>query len=128
VGRVLAQPLSIAGYDLPAGTAVSACIYLAHRNPSVYPDPEAFRPDRFLQGQPDPASWLPFGGGIRRCIGASFALYEMKIVMGTILAHTELSLASPRAATIQRRAITFWPKGGVPLRLQSRQMTSASPI
>jgi cytochrome P450 len=128
VGRVLQRPVSIAGYDLPAGTAVSACIYLAQRNPEVFPDPEAFRPDRFLQGQPDPASWLPFGGGIRRCIGAAFALYEMKIVMGTILAHTELSLSDPQAATIQRRAITFWPKGGVSLRLHARQVASAHVI
>lgn len=121
VGRVLKQPMSIAGYELPKGTAVSACIYLAQRNPRVYSDPEAFVPQRFLEGQPDPTSWLPFGGGIRRCIGAAFALYEMKIVMGTILAHTELALADPVDATIQRRSITFWPKGGVPLRLRARR-------
>ncbi|HND10807.1 MAG TPA: cytochrome P450 [Pseudomonadota bacterium] len=116
VGRVLQQPMQLGGYDLPQGTAVAACIYLAQRNPDVYPDPDAFLPERFLNGQPDPASWLPFGGGIRRCIGAAFALYEMKIVMGTILAHTELALENDQPADIKRRAITFWPAGGTRLR------------
>lgn len=116
IGRVLQQPMQLAGYDFPSGTAIAACIYLAQRNPVVYPNPEAFLPDRFLHGQPDPASFLPFGGGIRRCIGAAFALYEMKIVMGTILAHTDLELERPQPLPIQRRAITFWPKGGTRLR------------
>ncbi len=116
IGRVLQQPMRLAGYDLPKGTAVAACIYLAQRNPAVYKDPEEFLPDRFLSGQPDPASFLPFGGGIRRCIGAAFALYEMKIVMGTILAHTELALEKPQPLPIVRRAITFWPKGGTRIR------------
>jgi len=116
VGRVLKQPITLGGYDLQPETAVAACIYLAHRNPDVYPDPDAFRPERFLDGQPDPASYLPFGGGIRRCIGAAFAIYEMKIVLATILAHTDLELENHRALKIQRRAITFWPEGGTRLR------------
>lgn len=112
VGRVLQQPCTLSGHDLPSGTAVAACIYLAQRNPEVYPDPDAFKPERFLEGQPDPTSYLPFGGGIRRCIGAAFAIYEMKIVLGTILAHTDLTLESSQALKTKRRAITFWPEGG----------------
>ena len=96
VGRVLQKPYTLCGYDLPAGTSVAACIYLTHLNPEVYPEPDAFRPERFLGVQPDPAAWLPFGGGIRRCVGAAFALYEMKIVLGTILASCDLELAEQR--------------------------------
>ena len=73
-------------------------------------------PERFLNGQPDPASWLPLAAESVVCIGAAFALYEMKIVMGTILAHTELALENDQPADIKRRAITFWPAGGTRLR------------
>jgi cytochrome P450 len=120
VGRVLQKPTRIAGYDLPAGTSVACCIYLAQRNPEVYPDPEAFSPERFLGMQPDPASYLPFGGGIRRCVGASFAQYEMKVVLGTILARCDLELAQPTPARTRRRAITFWPEGGTRVMLRAR--------
>jgi cytochrome P450 len=116
VGRVLQKPYRLGGYDLPAGTTVAPNIFLAQRNPDVYPEPDAFRPERFLDVQPDPVSWLPFGGGIRRCIGASFALYEMKIVLGTILARCDLELAQPTPARIVRRGITFWPEGGTRVR------------
>jgi cytochrome P450 len=117
VGRVLQKPFTLSGCDLPAGTSVAACIYLAQRNPEVYPEPEAFRPERFLGVQPDPVTWLPFGGGIRRCVGAAFALYEMKVVLGTILANCDLELADPRPARTMRRAITFWPAGGTRVKL-----------
>ena len=122
VGRVLQKPCRLGGYDLPAGTAVAANIFLAQRNPDVYPEPEAFRPERWLGVQPDPASWLPFGGGIRRCIGAAFATYEMKIVLATILMHCDLELAQ-KPARIVRRAITFWPEGGTRVRVRHRVAT-----
>jgi len=112
VGRVLKKPFSVGGFDLPEGTVVAPCIYLAQRNPDVYPEPEEFRPERFLDVQPDPYSWLPFGGGIRRCVGAAFALYEMKVVLGTILAGSDLALAQKAPARVVRRAITFWPEHG----------------
>jgi cytochrome P450 len=118
VGRVLQKPYTLAGQALPAGTSVGACIYLAQRDPAVYPEPEAFKPERFLGVQPDPASWLPFGGGIRRCVGAAFAQYEMKIVMATILATCELELAQTSPAKVTRRAITFWPAGGTRIRVR----------
>jgi cytochrome P450 len=111
VGRILKEPFTIGGYDLPAGSAVAPCIYLAQRDPDVYPEPDEFRPERFVGVQPDPYSWLPFGGGVRRCVGAAFAMYEMKIVLGTILAAYDLTLAQA-PARVTRRAITFWPEHG----------------
>jgi cytochrome P450 len=121
VGRVLKRPYRLGGYDLPTGTTVAANIFLAHRNPDVYPEPEAFRPERWLGVRPDPASWLPFGGGIRRCIGAAFALYEMKIVLGTMLTHCEFELSQKGPSRIVRRAITFWPEGGTRVRVIRRR-------
>jgi cytochrome P450 len=118
VGRVLQKPYTLAGYDLPAGAAVGACIYLAQRNADVYDEPDAFRPERWIGVQPDPTTWLPFGGGIRRCVGAQFALYEMKIVLATILASCDLELAQATPARVVRRAITFWPEGGTRVRMR----------
>jgi cytochrome P450 len=119
IGRILRRPYQLGGYDLPAGTTVGACIFLAQRDPNVYPEPDAFRPERFLGVQPDPASWLPFGGGIRRCIGSWFALYEMKIVLGTMLAEHDFELAQDKPSRIVRRAVTFSPEGGT--RVQVRK-------
>jgi cytochrome P450 len=126
VGRVLKKDTRLGGYDLPAGTAVGACIYLAHRNPNVYPEPELFKPERWLGVTPDPTTWLPFGGGIRRCVGAAFALYEMKIVLGTMLATRDFELAQPKDARVRRRAITFWPEGGTRVRTRKRVCTRAA--
>jgi cytochrome P450 family 110 len=125
VGRVLQEPAAIGGYHMRTGEAVGACIYLAHRNPDVYPDPERFMPERFLDKPVDPVHWLPFGGGIRRCIGAQFALYEMKIVLGTLLAHCDLSLAQTTPIRTVRRAVTFAPEHGTLVRL--RRARSATP-
>jgi cytochrome P450 len=121
VGRILQRPMTIGGYDLPHGTAIGACIYLAHRNPDVYPDPDTFKPERFLGVPTDPVTWLPFGGGIRRCIGAQFALYEMKIVLATILAECDLELAQKGPSRTGRRAITLWPIGGTLVKARRRQ-------
>jgi cytochrome P450 len=122
VARILKEPFTIGGYDLPVGTPVAPCIYLAQRDPNVYPDPEAFRPERFLNTSPDPFSWLPFGGGPRRCVGAAFALYEMKIVLGTLFAEANLSLAQKTPARVRRRAITFWPEHGT--RVMARRVAA----
>src|SRR5688500_1914566 len=86
VVRVLTAPVQLNGFELPAGVRVAPNIYLTHRRPDVYPEPERFRPERFLgEGGPDTYSWIPFGGGIRRCLGASFALYELKMVIPAIV-------------------------------------------
>lgn len=126
VGRLLKEPFVFGGRELPEGTTVAPCIYLAHRDPDVYPDPEAFRPERFEGAQPDPYAYLPFGGGVRRCIGAAFASYEMKVVLGTILASCDLEAAQPLPAPVRRRAITFWPEHGTRVRVRRVRGARAS--
>jgi cytochrome P450 len=108
--RKLTRPVELNGYELPAGTRVAPNIYLTHRRPDVYPEPERFRPERFLEHAADTYSWIPFGGGIRRCLGASFATYELKIVIPTILQQLRLRAADARPEPIRRRAITFVPE------------------
>jgi cytochrome P450 len=111
VVRVLTAPAQLNGFELPAGVRVAPNIYLTHRRPDVYPEPEQFRPERFLgDGAPDTYSWIPFGGGIRRCLGASFALYELKIVIPAILRSVQLRAAGTEPERIRRRAITFVPE------------------
>ncbi len=121
VVRKLAVPMTIRGFDLPAGCIVAPNIYLTHRRPDLYPDPEAFRPERFVGSKPNPYAWLPFGGGIRRCLGMAFALYEMKIVLATLLQEANLVLHASSSARTVRRAITFAPSGGVRVVVKPRR-------
>jgi cytochrome P450 family 135 len=111
VARKLKGPFEVGGYELPRGTVLMPSVWLVHRNPAVYPDPEAFRPERFLGPQPDTYSWIPFGGGVRRCLGASFAQFEMRVVLKTVLARTVLA-APPRPERVVRRSFTFAPEHG----------------
>jgi cytochrome P450 len=108
--RKLTRPVELNGYELPAGTRVAPNIYLTHRRPDIYPEPERFRPERFLERQADTYSWIPFGGGIRRCLGASFATYELKTVIPTILRLVRMRAADEAPEQIRRRAITFVPE------------------
>jgi cytochrome P450 len=118
VVRVLEEPLRVGGYVLPRGTRVAPSIYLTNRNPRVYEAPSEFRPERFLDGQPETFSWIPFGGGIRRCIGASFATLEMKLMLRTMLGELQPSLPRRGARLFAagewnvRRAITLVPSAG----------------
>jgi cytochrome P450 len=121
IDRVLAAPFEIGGYELPAGTIVAPCIYLAHRRPEVYPDPTAFRPERFLERPPETYSWIPFGGGIRRCLGASFATFEMRVVLRTLLRRATLRPASARPERVYRRSIVIAPRRGVRAILHGRR-------
>lgn len=113
VGRVLERPMKIAGYDLPAGTPLACSIYLAHRRPEVYPDPTRFDPSRFLGKKLAPSEFFPFGGGVRRCIGMAFALYEMKIVLARIFERTKLHLAPRGSIREERRSVTLVPSDGL---------------
>ena len=112
VGRHLTAPLPIGGHLLPAGVSINPSIYLLHRRPDLYPEPEAFRPERFLENPPGTYQWIPFGGGVRRCLGASFALYEMKIVLQTVLDRVALVPQRGSDERVTRRAITFAPNRG----------------
>jgi cytochrome P450 family 110 len=112
--RVL-RSVHIGGFDVPAGWNVAACIYLAHHDERVYPDPERFDPLRFVGKKTDPYTWFPFGGGIRRCIGMAFAQYEMKIVLAEVLRRTDLTLAPGPPISTVRRGLTLVPRGGTPV-------------
>jgi cytochrome P450 len=117
VVRKLQAPMRFAGFELPAGVSLAPCIHLAHRRADVYPEPERFRPERFLDLRPDPYAWLPFGGGIRRCLGMAFALYEMKIVTGVLFARLRLRLDRPGTVGVIRRSVTLAPRGGTRVRV-----------
>ncbi len=111
--RVAQEPVNLLGYPLEPGAIAAPCIYLLHRRPELYPDPESFRPERFLERQFGPYEYLPFGGGARRCIGEALAMFEMKLVIATILTHYELDLASSDPERVQRRGLTLAPAKGV---------------
>jgi cytochrome P450 family 135 len=111
-GRRLATGLAVDGLSLPAGTDVTPAIWLAHTRPQEYPEPYAFRPERFLDRPPATYTWLPFGGGVRRCIGAAFAELEMRTVLAEVLARFELRPASRRRERVARRNVTFSPRHG----------------
>jgi cytochrome P450 len=112
VGRVLSEPQTIGGFDLPAGVRVAPSIHLMHRRPDIYPDPTAFRPERWLGARPNPYTFLPFGGGVRRCLGASFAETEMRAVLRAIVGTVRLRPAVPEAERVGRRVITLVPGRG----------------
>jgi len=112
VVRQLQQPMRFGDWDLPAGVHIAPSIYLLHRRADLYPDPTAFRPERFLERAPATYEWIPFGGGTRRCLGASFALFEMRTVLQAVLDDVELRPAVWPGEGTQRRAITFAPSRG----------------
>jgi len=112
VARRLAAPVELGDLRLPAGAVVSPCIYLVHRRADLYPDPYAFRPERFVGHGPGTYSWLPFGGGPRRCIGAAFAQMEMRQVLGEVLRALDLRASASKPAHVKRRSITLTPSDG----------------
>jgi cytochrome P450 len=117
VARKLTAPLAIGGYELPAGTFVMAAIAALHYREDLFPEPQEFRPERFLEGRADNYAWIPFGGGVRRCIGASFAEYEMRVVLRAILERAALSAPSPAPEKVKVRNITLAPGRGTQVRL-----------
>jgi cytochrome P450 len=117
VAREVQAPFEIQNYLIPVGVTVAAAIYLAHHRPEAFPEPGTFRPERFLHGSPSPFEFLPFGGGVRRCIGMALALVEMQIVLGSILASYELSPLAHELRPV-RRFVTLAPEGGAKLRLR----------
>jgi cytochrome P450 len=127
--RLTKQPVTIGGYDYPAGVSLLASAWLVHHDPEIYPDPFAFKPERFVGVSPGTYTWLPFGGGRRRCLGASFAIQEMKIVLRAVVERFDITAPSPAPEHTGRRSITFSPKGGATVVLRPRTGTreSASP-
>jgi cytochrome P450 len=119
--RLTMEPVEIGGWTYPQGVCLLADAYLIHHDPEIYPDPYAFRPERFLDEGPGTYTWIPFGGGRRRCLGASFAQLEMKIVLSAVLGSTELAPAEPRSEHGRRRSITLSPGAGARAILRARR-------
>jgi cytochrome P450 family 110 len=120
--RVVREPVSVLGHSLEIGNATVGCIYLLHHRDDIYPNPKQFLPERFLSRQFSPYEYLPFGGGERRCLGEALAIYEMRLVLATILMNYQLELASKRPETLQRRGvIILGPKQGVKMKVIGRE-------
>jgi cytochrome P450 len=125
VGRVVAKPFQLGRWDLPVGTRIAPSIYLAGMRPSAYKDPKRFDPDRWIGVKPDPYTWLPFGGGVRRCIGMAFAQFEMRIAIQTIVQRTRLRLVGG-PANVVRRGITLAPSEGRRVLVAERVQVAAA--
>ena len=122
--RVTKSRVELMGSSLEPGTVVVGCIYLAHHREDVYPDPDEFRPERFLERRYSPFEYLPFGGGIRRCIGMGLAQFEMKLVISGILSSFELALADTRSVRLVRRGVTSGPS---PFRMVVKEHRPTNP-
>jgi cytochrome P450 len=110
--RLVKQPFEVGGWTYRTGVCLVPCTYLIHHDPEIYPDPYAFRPERFLDIKPGTYTWIPFGGGRRRCLGASFAIQEMKVVLRAVLGSQRLLPAADGFEPVRRRNITIRPAHG----------------
>jgi cytochrome P450 len=115
--RTLTEPRTVCGWDLPAGIRVYPAILAVHRREDIYPEPDRFRPERFLADDPPPYSWIPFGGGIRRCIGAALAQAEMAEVIRTVVERVDLEPVRPEPDPVVIRGITMVPRHGAEVRV-----------
>ena len=120
--RITRSRVKLMGSLLEPGTIVVGCIYLAHHREAVYPDPDQFRPERFLERRYSPFEYLPFGGGIRRCIGMAFAQFEMKLALSGIMSRFELALTDVRSVRPVRRGVTSGPS---PFRMTVKERRAA---
>ena len=118
--RLVKQPVQIGGFEYPEGVCLAADAYLIHHDPAIYPDPYDFRPERFLDEPPGTYTWIPFGGGRRRCLGASFAMLEMKVVLRAVFARAKPAPAPKMTEGARRRSITLSPRRGATTVLRAR--------
>jgi cytochrome P450 len=130
IGRkVRGEPFELGGYTIPPGVEINPSIVMVHARADRYPDPRDFRPERFLDDSPpDTYTWIPFGGGVRRCVGASFALFEMRVVVERVLERAVLAAAEPEPDAVERRGITLVPERGVPVRQARPPRPAAEPV
>jgi cytochrome P450 len=119
--RLVMRPVEVGGWIYPEGVCLVPNAYLIHHDPALYPEPYAFRPERFLDEQPGTYTWIPFGGGRRRCLGASFAMLEMKLVLRAVLAGAEVRPADGGHEAARRRNITIRPGRGARAVLDERR-------
>jgi cytochrome P450 len=120
VARKVKQPFELGGYTIPAGVTIMPSPVLVHHRPDLYPQPDEFRPERFLEQPPGTYTWIPFGGGVRRCLGAGFAQLEMQVVLATLLARVHPRPLRPEPEGAKRRLITLGPAQGAQLILEQR--------
>jgi cytochrome P450 len=120
VGRELQVPIKIAGRELPKGVVLAPCIYLTHRRADLWPEPEKFKPARFLDARANPYAFFPFGGGTRRCIGAAFATYQLRVVVSELIRSVELAPAPGYVAKPIRSSIALAPSEGMPVKVTRR--------
>lgn len=121
LSRLVKSPLQIGEYQFAPGTLLIPCVYLTHHREDLYPDSQTFKPERFLERQFSSSEYIPFGGGNRRCIGMAFALFEMKLVLATVLSKWQMELADSQPVQPIRKGILFGPKGGVPMVIKGRR-------
>ncbi|MDX2212021.1 MAG: cytochrome P450 [Oculatellaceae cyanobacterium bins.114] len=115
--RVALEPVEFFDYSFDSGTIFMGCMYLTLQREDLYPNPKEFRPERFLERKYSSFEFIPFGNGVRRCVGEALALYEMKLVLATILTHYHLELANSRPEVPRRRGVTLAPARGVQMRM-----------
>jgi cytochrome P450 len=125
--RLVKRPIEVGGWHYEPGVCLVPNAYLIHHDPEVYPDPYSFRPERFLDAGPGTYTWIPFGGGRRRCIGASFAMLEMRVVIAAVLSAHRVHPAAPAAERARRRNITITPGRGSRVVLSARLQPAAQP-
>jgi cytochrome P450 family 110 len=126
-GRVVQEPVELLGHQLEPNMAVYGCIYLLHHREDLYPDSKQFKPERFLERQFSPYEFMPFGGGARRCIGEALAIFEMKLVLATILSRYQLALTTNQPEQAQRRGVTLAPSGKVKMMITGERKHQESP-
>jgi cytochrome P450 family 135 len=123
--RRLVEPMEIGGRLLPAGVSIVPAIHLVHRRADIYPSPHEFLPERFLESPPGTYTWLPFGGGVRRCLGAAFAQFEMEVVLRELVLRRTLTPSQPDSERVYRRAITETPRHDAEVLLGARSAISS---
>jgi cytochrome P450 len=126
--RDLQDDVELGGYTIRKGERIACSISLIHTDPATYPNPHAFEPERFLGTRPGTYTWIPFGGGIRRCLGASFALYEMKQVLPAVVQQLDLRTVDPAAEKVARRLITLTPGKRTLVHVAGRRQPAAAPL
>lgn len=126
IPRELRTEMTIGDYVFPAGTLVAPCVYLVQRDPRLWAEPTAFRPERFLEKKPSVYEFFPFGAGVWRCLGAQFAEYEMRVILARLVARAELEAAAGVEVKPTQRGFTIAPSNGVPVRVRLRQPARAA--
>lgn len=128
VVRKLLAPMELGGYTLPAGTTVAPCVHLVHRREDIYPEPLRFRPERFLEQPAGTYTWIPFGGGVRRCLAASYAQLLMKQVISTVIGEVDMRPVDPSSELPRKSAISFVPHRHATVVVRSRVLPRTPPM